>query len=290
MSEPMGSTQRAWARALGGVVWLWVAALLPAMAAAQQPRDYMLTFQKPGTNLLLDYFGTGGVFTLEHRAQIFGASNDLTLAGSVIPAYPLAEYDARADLRILFLGLGGTVGYRTVWRDLTFEPGENGAYCHACDRKSRRDRESFFSATPGSDTYPLAEARATLYFPFNDYLVGTTTGALRYEGRNDRSFDWYYSSIYDRGVMGRYEAQLFLKHPDFGGIGPYVQLLMLPRAGKHEAQWAGGFNMVTRLGLLPRNDLVFLTFLIRPGDAVYGQQSYFAPIRALLIYRIMIDL
>jgi hypothetical protein len=83
---------------------------------------------------------------------------------------------------------------------------------------------------------------------------------------------------------------MFVKHRDWGGIGPYVQLLMLPRDGEHDAQWAAGFNATMRLGLLPRNDLLFLTFLIRPGDPQYGQHNYFSPIRARLIYRMLFQL
>jgi hypothetical protein len=117
-----------------------------------------------------------------------------------------------------------------------------------------------------------------------------STGAARYEGRRDRSFDWLYTSIYDRGVLGRRETLLFFKDRRLGGIGPYLQLLYLPRGDRHEAQWAIGFNAVTRLGILSRNDLLFLTFLTRPGDPAYGQHNYFAPIRALLIYRMILEL
>ena len=46
----------------------------------------------------------------------------------------------------------------------------------------------------------------------------------------------------------------------------------------------------SRLGLIERNDLLFATFLIRPGDGSYGQHAYYSPVRALLIYRMQIDL
>jgi hypothetical protein len=258
-----------------------------ARVEAQQPRDYMLGFQPAGTFLLVDYFATGAQLSLEHREQIYGSSNDLTLGTVLIPAYPLGEAHARADLRILFLGLGGSVGYRTVWRDLTFEPGD-GSYCKACDRPARRNRDEILGDTPGSQSYPLAEARANLFFPFNEHLVMASTAAMRYEGRNDRSFDWFYTSVYDRGVLGRFEVQLFAKHRDLGGIGPYLQWLSLPRDDRHESQWAVGFNAVTRLGLVDRNDLLFLTFLCRPGDGMYGQHNYFAPVRSLVIYRLIL--
>jgi hypothetical protein len=207
----------------------------------------------------------------------------------VIGSYPLGEASARVDLRILFLSIGGTIAYRTVWRELTFEPGED-SHCLACDRASRREVDRPFGRAPDSDAFPWGELRANLFFPFNEHAILVNNGALRYEARNDRSFDWFYTSVYDRGWLGRFESVLFLKHPDWGGIGPYVQLLVLPRAGEHEVQAAFGFNAVTRLGIMPRNDLLFLTFLIRPGDDQYGQHSYFSPIRALLIYRMIFAL
>jgi hypothetical protein len=267
-----------------------IAVILASSAGAQQARDYMLTFQPQGSFAYVDYYGTGGMFTLEHRRQIFGNANELTLGASLIPSYPLGEAHARADLRILFLSIGGSLAYRTVWRNLEFEPGDDGEYCKACDRASRRKMDPLLEATPGSTTYEIAEARATVYLPFNDHLIALASGALRYEGRPDRSFDWFYTSLYDEGLIRRLEIQAFVKHPDFGGIGPYVQLLSLPRDGKHVAQWAAGFNLAFRVGILPRNDLIFWTLLVRPGDGEFGQHSYYSPVRSLLIYRMILDL
>jgi len=101
-------------------------ACVSAPALAQQPRDYMLGFDPEGTFVLIDWFGTGGQLTLEHRKRIYGDSNDLTVGAAVVPAYPLGEVYARADLRILFFGIGTTVAYRTVWRNLEFEPDPKG--------------------------------------------------------------------------------------------------------------------------------------------------------------------
>jgi hypothetical protein len=265
------------------------AALLASSARADQRRDFMLDVQPEGTWLMLDYFGTGGQITVENRRPIYGVANDLTVSAGVIPTYPLGEVFARSDLRVLLFNLAGTVSYRNVWRDLRFEKGTNG-YCRDCDRAARRDRDPLFGRTPTSDSFFSAEVELSALLPFNEHLVMQVLGGARYEGRADRSFDWFYTSIYDRGVVGRFETNLFLKDRDWGGIGPYVQLLMLPRDGQHVAQWAGGFNAVTRLGLITRNDLLFLTFLIRPGDGMYGQHSYYMPVRALLIYRMMLEL
>jgi hypothetical protein len=273
-------------------VWFaaWVAIGTVTTARAQQQQDYMLDFQPRGSFAIVDYFGTGGMLTFEHRTPIYGNANDLTLGTTLLAAFPLGEAVARMDLRILFLNIGASVAYRTVWRDLTFAPGEDGAYCARCNRGDRRDRDSLFGRTPGSDEFPYAEVRGSLLLPFNEHLVGTSTFALRHEGRRDRSYYWFYTSVYDSGVLLRWEAQLFFKHRDWGGIGPYVQHLQLPRAGELDGQWAFGFNAVTRLGLLPRNDLLFLTLLVRPGDSSYGQHAYFSPLRALLIYRMTFEL
>ena len=277
-------------RCAAALAWSLALAVPGAALAQHQTRDYMFDFQPDGTFVLIDWYGTGGMVTLEQRIPVYRDSNDLTLGAGLVPAYPLGEAFARADLRILFLSIGVHAAYRTVWRDLSFEPGKKGAYCKDCNRPSRRARDHILEDSPGSDSFGWGEARTSLYLPFNQYVTGTTTGALRYEGRRDRSYDWFYTSVYDRGLIGRWEANLFVHHPDWGGIGPYVQLLSLPRGDEHDAQWAFGFNAVTRLGILPRNDLLFLTFLTRPGDGKYGQHAYFSPIRALLIYRMILPL
>jgi hypothetical protein len=286
MPSSMRSTRMCLLAALLACVGL---ACMSVPARAQQTRDYMLGFEPGGTFLVIDYFGTGGLLSLEHRVPIYGSANELTLGATLAPAYPLGEAYARADLRILFFGIGTTVAYRSVWRDLQFEPDPDG-YCLRCDRQGRRAVDSLFERSPGSDAWPYAELRASLFGPFNEYFVGMSSAAVRYEGRDDRTFDWFYTSVYDRGVLGRWETQFYFKHRDWGGIGPYAQLLVLPRGGEHEAQWAFGFNAVTRLGLLRRDDLLFITVLARPGDDSYGQHSYFAPIRALAIYRVRLTL
>lgn len=256
---------------------------------ADQRRDFMLDFQPAGTFGLLDYLGTGVRFSLEHRAPIYGKANDVTVGSEALVGYPLGELTTRLDLRVLFLNLGGTLAYRVVWRNLGFEPGV-GDYCTECGRTARGERDRLFGESPGTADWPWIEGRAALLFPFNDYLVMATLGALRHEGSEARSYDWFFANVHDGGLVGRWESQLYLKHRDWGGIGPYLQLMSLPRAGQHESEWAGGFNATTRLGLVPRGDLLFLTFLVRPGDPRYGQHTYHAPIRALLIYRMILEL
>jgi hypothetical protein len=263
--------------------------LAASLARADQRRDYMLGGDEFGTRLILDYFFTGGQLTLEHRAPIYGKANSYSANVAALVGYPLAQTTASVALRFLFLEVGGTVGYRTVWRNLSFERGED-SYCSACDSAARRHQDHVLGVGPDTDRYPFAEAKVQLYAPFNENFVLTSLLAEGYQGLRPRTYDWFYTDVHDPGLITRWETLAFFKHRDWGGIGPYLQLLVLPRAGHHESEFAWGFNAVARLGLIARNDLVFLTFLIRPGDPYYGQHSYFAPVRALIVYRITLSL
>jgi hypothetical protein len=258
-------------------------------ALADERRDFMLDQIPEGNFLTLDYFGTGGQLSLEHHEPIYGASNDFVSGVNTLLAYPLAQASAYSSLRILFLELGGMIGYRSVWRSLQFDAGKD-SYCVDCSRVSRRRIDPIFGASLDTDRYVYAEAKAALYAPFNEYVLFTSQLVARYEDSHDRSYDWFFTSVHDGGVITRSESMLFFKHRDWGGIAPYVQLMFLPRGPKHEMEVAYGFNAVRRLGLIDRDDLLFLTFLIRPGDGYYGQHDYHAPIRALLVYRMILAL
>ncbi len=277
-------------RARFAVLCCFGLATLVSQARADQPHDYMLDRSPAGDVLVLDYFGTGGQLTLQHRGEIYGAANDATVGVTSMAAYPLGQVTAFASLRTLFLELGGDLGYRVTWRNLSFAPGKNGEYCSACDSAARRDRDPVLGSGPDTDRFGFAEAHAQLYFPFNEYVVFTSMAAARLEDCKPRSYDWFFADIHDGGVIGRSESLLFIKHRKWGGIGPYVQAMFLPRGNEYQTEVAFGFNAVTRLGLVPRNDLLFLTFLIRPGDHYYGQHAYYSPIRALLIYRVTLAL
>ncbi|HKP61231.1 MAG TPA: hypothetical protein VJV78_31095 [Polyangiales bacterium] len=265
--------------------------IAPTNARADQRQDYMLEeIRPPGTYMLVDYFGTGGQVGLEYRGQIYGKMNGYSLNVSSLIGYPLGQITASASLRLLFLEFGIWGGYRSVWRNLSFEPGENGEYCSKCDRGARRAMDPVLGDGPDTDRYPMFEGSVSLYAPFNDWIVFVSSLATRYEGLRPRSYDWFFTNIHDDGLITRSESLLFIKHRDWGGFAPYVQVMWLPRGDHHDTEVAWGFNAVTRLGLIARNDLLFATFLIRPGDKYYGQHAYFSPVRALLIYRMYLEL
>lgn len=250
----------------------------------------MLSATDPGDRLMFDYFGIGSQLTLEHRRGFFQKANDYSFSTSALLSYPMGQVTANASLRFLFFELGVSAGYRAVWRNLSFEPGENGAYCQACDRQARRDRDPILGYGPDTDHFAIAEARFTVYAPFNEHLVMTSTLAANYQGLRDRSFDWVLADVHDSGVIARWDFQAFVKHRKWGGIGPYIQLQSLPRGDHREGEFTYGFNAVSRLGMVTRNDLILLTVLMKVNDAYFGQHSFYSPIRALITWRLILSL
>lgn len=259
-------------------------------AHADSRRDFMFERMPAGDYFTLDYFGTGAQLTLDHRQSIYGAANEATAGATALLGYPMGQLTAHSSLRVLFLELDASAAYRVVWRNLSFAPGPHGEYCARCDRASRRDQDEVLRTGPDTAHGPFVEGKLTLYFPLNEYVVGGSQLAARYEDSRERSYDWFFANIHDSGLIGRWESMLFVKHRDWGGIGPYLQVMFLPRGTRHETEMSIGFNAATRLGLIDRYDLLFLTFLMQPGDRYYGQHAYYSPVRALLVYRLILAL
>ena len=266
---------------------LWLLLLATSTSAkASDPRDAMFSIPDDGTQLLVDYFLTGAQLSIRHNRNLFGKANSLRLTGSGVLSYPLGQAEGRIDLRALAFEFSVSAGYRSVFRSLTFDAGKDGEYCADCSRRARRRLDPLLSASPSTSAFAFAEGRINLLLPFNDFLVGTAHWALRYEGRQPRSYDWVHTDIHDGGLFQRFEASLFAKHRDYGAIAPYVQMLRLRQGDRLRTAWAVGLNMVTRPGIVRHDDVLLITLLVRPSDPFYGQHSYFAPIRALVAYRL----
>lgn len=245
----------------------------------------MLRLQPPGTFALLDFFGTGLQATLQHSADVYGTHNTLQARAFTTLMYTLGDVGIGIDIRILVLRLSGDIGVRSVWRDLTFAPGER------TDRQSRLRRDAFLGGSTTEDSYGFAEGRAELLLPFNKHLLVTTLGALRYEGDHPTSFDWIWAYVHSGGMIPRWEMQMWIHHADWGGFGPYVEILSLPRDGERNLGWTTGITAVTRAGLLTRrDDLVYFSFRINPTDREFGQHALYAPIRGILLYRLALTL
>lgn len=250
----------------------------------------MFRVPEDGQRVIADYFLTGMQLSLEGTKSYFGKANTLRLRASGLVGLPLSQAEIRGGLRILFVELGFTAGYRTVWRNLVFEPGKDGEYCKDCGRKARRNQDPLFGNNPGSDHFGYFEGRLQFFLPFNDGLAITGVLATRFEDRVNRSYDWFFADVHDKGWAQRMEWTVFFRHRRWGAIGPYIQMLRIPRDHGNRTAWALGFNAVSRLGLISHDDMVLLTFLARPGDPLYGQHAYYSPVRALLVYRMQWDL
>lgn len=272
-----------------GARMLWplaaVALLLGASrsARADQPADFMFRPRPPGTYALVDLFTPGIQLSLENVQEIYGSANSWTNRISARISYPLGELAVHSELRILFLRLGVTGSYRLPWRNLTFAPDER------LDRAHRRDRDPIFGGDVNQDGFFFVEGRAELLVPLNEHVFFSSLGALRHETRTDRTYDWLRATVHDGGLVGRWEALLWLRHRELGAIAPYVQYLNYRRDGRRWGQVALGFQAVRRVGLLRRNDLLYLMLLTRPGDGYYGQHTLRMSVNALLLYRMILD-
>lgn len=275
--------------ARGTVAW---AAILTACAFVQasgraradQPRDWIIAAQPAGTDVSLDALFPGVQATVEHRIPIYGAANQFTLRANSLLTFPLYESQADVELRILILTLGASGGFRDTFRSQTFEPGES------LDRGHRRARE--FGGDVKNELWGFHESRASLALPFSDLFVFQSINTLRTEGVPDRTLDWRTGIVHD-GQFFRSYNMLFLKHRDWGGIAPVMEILHFDLDNHFYTQINYGVVAVTRPGFRRKNDLLFLQVLFHPGPTlgthdnsdVYGTHMYFSPIQVTLAYR-----
>jgi hypothetical protein len=259
-------------------------------ASAEQPQDWLFAGPgKEGTFVNLDVIFGAVQSTLEHRVDIFGKANQLVLRGSAIAAIPFGSTQLDADLRIVILTLGTSVGAQDTWRNQAFASGD------PVHRKIRREREA--SGEFEAATFGFWEGRAGLVLPFNDYALLNNVNYLRFTGAPDRSFDNLLGVVHD-GDYFRSDIQLFARHREVGGIGPMMQILNFPLDGVRHTQLNYGFIGVTRAGLVARDDLLMLQVLFNFGDTLggydnrdnYGMAILRAPMTFIFAYRSVIEL
>jgi hypothetical protein len=243
---------------------------------AQQARDYFLEPPRDGTWLMTDAYTAGVQASIEHRRHLDPEVSMLLLRASALASLGFAEAAGHVDVRYLFFTFGASGGFRNVWRTYAFPEGVSGT------RELRRelDADSAFETR----RWGWGEARARLAVPFERFTF-VANHAIRYEAAPDNSFDWFHTTMHDGGFLLRFDATLFFRSRTFGGVGPTIRFLDLPRAGRRSGEWAFGFTYGIRPGLLRANDLVLVNVLTRPGDAEFGFQILRAPLYVLLLYR-----
>jgi hypothetical protein len=275
------------------VTLLMAAATLSAtkQAHAEQRRDWMVAAQPSGTYANIDVIFPGAQFQLEHRVPFYGVANELNIKANVLPTIVFMESQLDADLRLVVLSLGGSVGFRDVFHNITFGPNDTNF-----DRVARRSIDLGGSYTNQFSTF--GEGRATLSLPLNDYMVFQSINALRFEGGPDRTFDWRLGIVRDAGMQVRSDTVLFFKHRNWGALGPQVQVLNYPLAGVRNTQVNYGFTFTTRPGLRARNDIFFLSVLFGiggtvngvPTQDVYGNHLFKMPVTFQLAYRTVFEI
>ncbi|MDD9938698.1 MAG: hypothetical protein OXT09_34120 [Myxococcales bacterium] len=276
---------KAFARILG-----LLALLAPASAAADQPLDWMVGPAEEGSYVNLDFTFGGLQSSIEHREPIYYGTNTLTVRGSALAAFPFASTQADVDLRVLNLTLGLSGGYANVWRNQTFE---QGAFM---DRKERRERDA--GGEFNVDRFPFWEARASLPFLLNDYVVFNHLTAWRVTDARRRSFDNITNVVHD-GRFVRTQFQLFFKHKLFGALAPTFEILNFPLEDNWRTQYNYGFMYVVRAGLVQRDDILLWQMMFHSGEIfgggydntdVYGMAVFRGPLTFMLAYRSVIAL
>lgn len=260
-----------------------------ALAHADQRRDWVIGFRKPGTYANLDLVFPGIQLGLERRISIYGRANELVVRVNSLMPLRFHEGSIDVDLRLLVLTLGGSVGVHDDFRLLAFGPGEPS------DRQTRSDRQT--AGRYRHDRWGYVEGRLTLTLPFNDHLVLQNVNTLRHDNRPDRSFDWRNGIMHD-GRFLRSEVQLFMKHRDVGGFAPMLQVVVFTLSGVQHTQMNYGFALVTRPGIMPRNDIIFLQILYHFGGVLspydnragYGGIALLGPLTFIAAYRAVIDI
>lgn len=249
-----------------------------------QPRDYFLTPSKGGTWVTADAFTLGAQANLEHRHIIqredyAAVIPRVTAQGSL----GFGELSAHTDFRFLFFNFGLSGGARRVWRHYEFAPGVEA---------TQEDRRAVDS---GEAPYQIAhwgfgEARIRMALPLSDNVLSVAAATVRYEDCPNNSFDWFHTTMHDKGFLYRYEALLLYRHPSFGAVGPSFRVMTLPRQGGYESELAGGFMFGRRVGLMKENDLLVANVLARPGDPSFGFQILRMPVYVLIAYRVSFQL
>lgn len=274
---------------LGGVL-VAVGLGLPSTVMADQAQDWVLSESRPeGGSAIFDAFVGGVQGAFEHRTNIYGAANTLTLRGSSIVALPFASAQADAELRILNVILGLTVGGVDYWRQMVFAEDE------PIHRKQRRYRGA--SADWDRNQQLFYEARGMIAFPFNEYVLGVTGVRYRIDGFDDRTFDTTVNNVRDDGMF-EWNSMLFFKHKSFGAIAPTFTRHTFERGGKDVEQNSFGLTFLTRASLVRRNDMIVVQMNFHNSDWTggddqgdsFGTEMYRGPMTFFIAYRTVINL
>jgi hypothetical protein len=90
---------------------------------------------------------------------------------------------------------------------------------------------------------------------------------------------------YIGGLLWRADATLFVRHEDYGAIGPAIRYMRYPKKGKQVDEIAYGFTFGTRPGWRRKMDLFLFQFLTVPTSDEFGFHVLRVPFYTMFIYR-----
>ena len=190
------------------------------------PKDYFLDLPAAGLWAHLDAITIGIQASLEHRLEVDGDITMLVTRLSGLASLGYAETAAHADFRVALFTVGGSVGYRRAWRNYTLP---NDVDNTAKIRREMDRGESPFERN--AINWPWAEGRIRAVIPLESLWL-VTNGALRHESGPGNAFDWFHTNVHDGGLLWRADATLFVRHEDYGAIGPAIRYMRYPKKGK----------------------------------------------------------
>ena len=241
-------------------------------AAAPQPRDYFLDAPRAGTFVHGDVAFVGAQASVEHRAHLEEDVSMLQFRASGLAALGYGEVSAHADVRLMFLQVGGSTGL--LWAQRTY----SGNDVSSTARRARDESEGETSKIPWAETH------ARLVVPMSAlFLIASL--ALRWSDQAAETFDMVHANVHDGGRLLRLDAILFFRDPSFGAFGPTIRYMSLPRHGGREGEVVYGFTFATRPEIKAKDDLFLLQLLVKPGDQEFGFHQLRVPVWFLLAYR-----
>lgn len=237
--------------------------VVPSVVSAwPQRRDYFLDPPRGGTFVHADLFTAGVQGTIERRQVLEDESlSMLHLRANAMASLGFADLGVQTDLR--FGGLftvGGGLGYRRVWNNFSPPPG----VANTRERRNAKDEPRGDKAV----NWPWFELRARIVIPLESlWLVANVTSrweGLPTDGGNlmpENAFDWFHTNVHDPGQLTRLDATLFYRHKSFGGLGPTVRYMNMPRAGERVTELVYGLTFGSRPGVFHKDDLVLVQTL-----------------------------
>ncbi len=261
----------------GVAVSLAVLCTTASARAEYLTRDYFLDPPAAGLWAHADAFTLGGQGSLEHRHEVDGDMTMLTTRVSGLASLGYGDVGAHADFRVALLSFGGSVGYRRTFRYYAVPDG--ATLTRAARQKADDDK------TYRGQGFAWGEGRSRLVIPL-DSLWLVANYALRKEDQPDVAFDWFNANVHAGGTLQKADATMFFRHPKFGGVGPVVRWMRLPKGGGETAdELAFGLTFATRPGFKRGPDLLLFQALTVPSDDEFGFHVLRAPVYAMLVYR-----